>query len=250
MRPLFAGAFAAALPFAAASAEAACYDLSKGEPHNLTGALSHRIFPGPPGFQDVRRGDTPEPGYILQLAASICLSGDEFADPDKMFSQVQLVETDKTANTMRSLLGKNVTVALSQPMAAQTGHHHRPLVAWVTDIAVVEDATTEYGTAATTVRGFYAALAGGDGGDGGEAANFIVPERRVGPFSPDQMTRFYSGLVSPLALLSIEPSGSDGYLVRYQFIGAAGQCNGRAIVRTITRGGLNLISSIRALDGC
>lgn len=247
MRRLFAGAFASALALAAANADAACFDLSKSEPHSLTGLLSHRMFAGPPNFQDVQRGDMPEPGYVLQLPEPICLSGDEFADPRKMFSEVQLVEMDKTATALRSLLNRNVTVELSQPMAAETGHHHRPLVAWVKDIVVADDVTREYGTAATAVRGFYYALASGNGG---EAANFIVPERRKGPFSADQMTRFYGGLVSPLELLSLQPSGADSYLVRYQFTSGAGQCAGRAIVKTVARGGLNLISGIQALDGC
>jgi len=247
MPRLFVGAFASALLLAAGSAGAACFDLSKSEPHSLTGLLSHRIFPGPPGFQDVRRGDTPEPGYLLQLPEAICLTGDEFADPATMFSEVQLVETDKTASAMRALADRNVTVELTQPIPAMTGHHHRPLVAWVTDIVAADDPTAEYGTAATTVRAFYDALAAGNGG---EAADFIVPERRKGPFSPDEMTRFYGGLVAPLKLLSLEPSGPDAYLVRYQFASRARACNGRAIVKTVNRGGSNLIVNIQALDGC
>ena len=247
MRRLFVGAFASAFLLAAGSAGAACYDLSKSEPHSLTGLLSQRIFPGPPGFQDVRKGDTPEPGYLLQLPEAICLTGDEFADPANMFSEVQLVETDKTASAMRALADHNVTVELTQPIAAMTGHNHRPLVAWVTNIVAADDPTAEYGTAATTVRAFYDALAAGNGG---AAANFIAPERRRGAFSPDEMTRFYGGLVAPLKLLSLEPSGPDAYLVRYQFTSRARACNGRAIVKTVNRGGSNLIASIHALDGC
>jgi hypothetical protein len=247
MRRLLVGAFASIVLFPAASAGAACFDLSKGEPHRLTGLLSHRIFPGPPGFADVRRGDTPEPGYLLQLPEPICLTGDEFADPARMFSEAQLVETDKTASAMRTLTGHNVTVELSQTMAAMTGHHHRPLVAWVSGIAAADDPTAEYGTAATTVRGFYDALAAGNGG---AAADFIVPERRRGPFSPEAMTRYYGDLVAPLKLLSLEPSSAGAYLVRYQFASRAGACDGRAIVQTVNRDGSNLIASIQALDGC
>ncbi|MGO8801459.1 MAG: hypothetical protein ACLQE9_16650 [Roseiarcus sp.] len=247
MRQLFVEALASVFLFAAGSAGAACFDLSKSEPHSLTGLLSQRIFPGPPGFTDVRRGDTPEPGYLLQLPEAICLTGDEFADPAKVFSEVQLVETDKTASAMRALADHNVTVELTQPIPAMTGHHHRPLVAWVTDIVAVADKAAEYGTAATAVRGFYYALAGGNGE---QAAVFIVPERRKGAFSPDEMTRFYGGLVAPLELLSLAPSGPGAYLVRYQFASRARACNGRAIVKTVNRGGSNLIASIQALDGC
>ena len=63
-----------------------------------------------------------------------------------MFSEVQLVETDKTASAMRALSGRNVTVELTQPIPAMTGHHHRPLVAWVTGIVAADDPTVEHGT--------------------------------------------------------------------------------------------------------
>ena len=128
---------ALALAFAAivSNARSACFDLSKSEPHALTGMLSHRIFPGPPNFSDVQNGDMPEPGYLLTLAKPICLTGDEFADSSNLFSEVQLVAMGKTGKAMRALLNSNVDVTLFRPMAAQTGHHHRPLIAWVVAIS-------------------------------------------------------------------------------------------------------------------
>ena len=229
-------------------ADAACYDISKSEPHELTGVLSCRIFAGPPNFSDVQKGDTPEPGYVLTLPATICITGDDFADPNVQFDEVQLVETDKTASAMRSLANSNVSVILRQQMAAETGHHHRPLVAWVTDIFPIDDPTAEYGTAATTVRAFYSALAAGNGD---VAAGFIVAEKRTkGPLSASELTRFYGHLVEPLELVDVKPSGSDEYLVRYRFRSNTGPCDGRAIVGTIAKDGRNFIQSIRALDGC
>ena len=163
------------LSFAATNANSECFDLSKSEPHSLTGFLSHQIFAGPPNYQDVKQGDTPEPEYILKLSEPICLTGDEFSDPKNHFLEVQVVELDKTANAMRSLLNWSVTVELELPMAAENGHHHRPLVAFVTAVSPADDMTAEYGTAATTVRGFYYALANGNG-DGGSV-------QCSGPFS-------------------------------------------------------------------
>jgi hypothetical protein len=46
------------------------------------------------------------------------------------------------------------------------------------------DMTAEYETAATTARGFCYAPAGGNGQ---EAVVSIAPERRKGPFSPDEI---------------------------------------------------------------
>ena len=191
----------------ASPANASCYDLSKSEPHELTGVLSHVIFAGPPNYEDVQKGDTPERGYVLALPSPICLFGDDFADPGHQFSEVQLVETDKTARAVQSLVNSTVHVVLSGVMAAETAHHHRPLVAWVEDISPVDDPTTEYGTAATTVRAFYYALAAGDGN---HAANFVVPEKRAqGPLSPRDMTGFYGNLVEPLKLTDLKPTGKD-----------------------------------------
>lgn len=144
-------------------------------------------------------------------------------------------------------MNSDVTVDLSEPMAAWTGHHHRPLVAWVTDIFPIDDITAEYGTAATSVRAFYYALANGNGD---EAANFIVPEERKGPFSPSEMTRFYGSLTESLRLISITPIAPDTYLARYRFRSKTAQCDGRAIAKTIKRDGNNFIQSIQALDGC
>ena len=138
-------------------------------------------------------------------------------------------------------------------MAAITGHHHRPLVAWVTAISsatpmeTTDDITKDYGSAATSVRAFYYAL--GDG-NGDQAALFIVPERRKGPFSASAMTRFYGTLIEPLRLSRITPVSESSYLVRYSFRSNSGQCNGRAVVTTTTRGNDNLIYSVKALDGC
>ena len=235
------------------SVGAGCYDLATGEPHSLSGMLYYTIAPGPPNFQDVKRGDTPEPIYVLRLSQPICLTGDEFADPTKLFLEVQLVPRDEIANAMRSVVNSNVSVTLTQPMAAITGHHHRPLVAWVTAISrttpiePTDDITKDYGTAATSVRAFYYAL--GDG-NGDQAALFIVPERRKGPFSPSDLTRFYGELIQPLRLSSIMPVSENSYLVRYSFKSNSGRCNGRAVVTTTTRGNDNLIYSIKALDGC
>jgi hypothetical protein len=238
---------AAILAFASA-ASAACIDVRSTELLQLRGRLGYRVFPGSPGFADVRKGDYPEPTYILTLPDPICLTGDpDFADPSHMFVTVQLLPTDATAASLRALVGAEVDVTLTEPMPAMTGHHHAPLLGSVGEIAKADDPTSEYGTAATSVRGFYTALAAGSGE---EAAKFIVPERRVGAFAPRAMSDYYGSLLEPLRLVSLDPSGPDRFLVRYQFRGRAGRCNGSAVVQTVTRGGSHFISSIRALDGC
>lgn len=55
-----------ALVFAAAftsPAAAACSDLSKHPEISASGDLTRPMFAGPPNYEDVRKGDAPEPSY-------------------------------------------------------------------------------------------------------------------------------------------------------------------------------------------
>jgi hypothetical protein len=226
-------AAALALLCAAAGANAACLDLSQSEPRRLTGVLLQR-----------GRSDSHELGYILKLSEPICLTGGQNVDPGKPISEVQVFATEKTREAFRALQNSKVTIELSQPAEAKPGD--QPFIARVTNILPAAIAAPD-DAAAAAVTGFYRALGRGNGD---EAAGFIVPESRSGPLSADAMSRFYGDLALPLELLSVQPDGSGAYAVRYRFRSSGGQCNGRAIVKTAVRDGVNLISSIRALDGC
>jgi hypothetical protein len=118
------------------AAEAACIDLSTAQRLAFTGGLRFAFFPGPPGFTDISKGDAAEPAYILVLAKPICLTGDpDHADPRKPVVTVHLLPEDSTEAAMRALVGSQVNVSLSEPMAAQTGHHRAPLVGSVDAIS-------------------------------------------------------------------------------------------------------------------
>src|SRR5580704_10848921 len=98
-------------------------------------------------------------------------------------------------------------------MAAETGHHHEPLVAWVAAIRLESRPlafTDEYGTAATTIRAFYAAL---HDGQGEIASRMVVPEKRAsGPLSTGQLTKFYGQLRVPIELTDISANGETEYV--------------------------------------
>lgn len=231
---------------------AACYNLAHGEPKELTGKLEYVIFAGPPNFEDVQKGDTPEPNFVLELARPICISGDEFADPRNHFRAVQIVETKATAGQLHRLLHQTVTVSLADQMGAETGHHHEPLVAWVTAVrdtgARPMDFVDEYGTAATTIRTFYTALGDGQGAD---ASAMVVPEKRsTAAFSSSGLTRFYASLAQRIQLIDISQINASTYVVHYRYATRSRVCDGRAIVRTTVRSGRNFIQSIKALNGC
>lgn len=110
------------------------------------------------------------------------------------------------------------------------------------------DSLEEYGTAATTIRAFYAAL--GDG-QGAIASSFVVPEkRRLPAFSAAGLSGFYGKLAQPIRLLDTAQSDATHYVVHYRYGTATHICDGRATVTTGVRGGRNLIESIRPLNGC
>src|SRR2546430_10067950 len=73
-----------------ASANAACIDLKQTDTLSFEGTLNYRIFPGPPNYEDVRKGDTPEPTYILKLEEPVCATGDEFVDQNVKFDRIQI----------------------------------------------------------------------------------------------------------------------------------------------------------------
>jgi len=232
----------------ASTAGAVCFDVSKGEPSHLNGRLSHRIFAGPPNFEDVQKGDTPEPGYVLKLDQPICIQGDEFADPSRHFDEVQLVPDENTEKQMATLRDSDVYVDVINPMPAMTGHHHRPLVAWVKAISSGRDITTSYGTAATTIEAFYAAL---HAGDGKLASSFVIPEKaQKGAYSAKALTGFYGSLVEPITLIDVHRVNDNIYAVRYHFRSGSKTCDGSATITTIKRGGRDFIQAIRAHNGC
>jgi hypothetical protein len=200
-----------------------------------------------------------------------------------MFSTVQLVPGDATKGALLRLIGSDVEVMLKEPAPARAGHLHAPLVASVESVSKarvvmpepdaatsaaskagqappepdgtaptvskVGDAKAEPGAdaAAASVRGFYEALAEGSGS---RAAEFVVPERRIGPFSPAAMTAFYSALPERLQVISLDPAGPHTLLVRYRFRSTGRLCIGRAVVSTVSRNGASYIFSIKAPDGC
>lgn len=237
------------------SANAACIDLKQKSGFSFQGILSYGIFAGPPNYQDVRKGDTPEPTHILTLDAPICAAGDESLSPSKQFNKIQVYPADSGAagrflsRDLRRYTGKRVVVEGNSAFGAHNGHHHAALLLPITNIAIPFDPTKGQGTAMTTVQAFYMALGAADGD---EASKFVVPDKRSsGVFSPSAITNFYSKLIFPLTLLDVRAVGSNEYRVLYSYVApGTGRCNGEALVRTIKIDGSNLIESVKAVKEC
>src|ERR1700730_5592599 len=47
---------------------------------SIQGTLTRVIFPGPPNFQDVARGDKPEPYFVLQVQQPVCVNKGKYED--------------------------------------------------------------------------------------------------------------------------------------------------------------------------
>ena len=75
-------------------ANAACIDVKQTKSVSFEGTLSYNIFPGQPNYEDVRKGDAPEPTYLLKLDSSICATGDDFLNPDKRLDKIQVYPAD------------------------------------------------------------------------------------------------------------------------------------------------------------
>jgi uncharacterized protein DUF4431 len=115
-------------------ANAACIDVRQKEPLAFKGTLNYRIFPGPPNYENVKKGDKPEPAYIIKLDTPICAIGDEFLDGKETIDQIQLLMDDSSQSgrtlwqSLRQIDGKRVAVSGKSGFGAQTGHHHAPLL--------------------------------------------------------------------------------------------------------------------------
>src|SRR5438128_12435098 len=111
-----------------------CLDVHNADaPVALEGRLERATF----SMRDIGNG-RPEREYILILARPICIDdGGEFADPHRRFSQVQLyTSNDRLRPGLRAGLGQRIRIRGSG-FAAQTAHHHAPLVLDVSAIATL-----------------------------------------------------------------------------------------------------------------
>jgi Domain of unknown function (DUF4431) len=118
----------------ASMASATCLDVRERESLSFAGTLTYQTFPGPPNYEDVKKGDKPERAYIIKLDGPICATGDEFLDGKEMFDRVQLLADDSssagraTSQSLQGYDGKRVVVSGKSGFGAQTGHHHAPLL--------------------------------------------------------------------------------------------------------------------------
>jgi hypothetical protein len=97
----------------------------------ISGVLTRQVFPGPPGYESITRGDTPEIHYVLKVRPSTCVLGDS-SDPDEPAienaTDVQLMLTGRDQYILlEHWIDKPIRLS-GTLMAAHTGHHHTPVL--------------------------------------------------------------------------------------------------------------------------
>jgi len=108
----------------------------EGQAVTLTGTLSEKTFAGPPNYESIQAGDTPETYVIAALNPGSCVDS----------QQVQLVFTGThTPHILQRLYGKPVSLT-GTLFEAQTGHHHTPFLMEVSavDATVTKQPGREY----------------------------------------------------------------------------------------------------------
>lgn len=107
---------------------------------SLTGVITRKTFPGPPGYESVEKGDEPETIWVLGVNQPICtdekketIDGEEHTTvAEANLQEFQLLISDQeTYAKYGSLVGRTVTVT-GTLVHGFTGHHHTTVMLSVT----------------------------------------------------------------------------------------------------------------------
>jgi len=124
----------------------ACFD---GEPTvvKIVGVFYRKTFPGPPNYESVEKGDTPETQWILKLDNPICVNGtlqEEFWKKwvIRDVKEVTLVFFQKGMYRKYEPLMQKKVVVTGTLWEANTGHHRTPILITVKEISKKKDTPT------------------------------------------------------------------------------------------------------------
>lgn len=125
----FALAFLSSLTTPSLAAE--CIHVDGKSEVTLSGTLSYSVFPGPPQYEDVTQGDSPEPAYILELDEPRCFTGDDcFREGEVSRAHLIVMSDDHPElwQQLHMLIGRHVSASGRGAFGSITGHHHAPVV--------------------------------------------------------------------------------------------------------------------------
>ena len=97
----------------------------------LKGVLRSRVYPGPPNYESVKKGDEAEGVWILKLSHSISVEGDKdptsFNERETGIREVQVIFKDGEEKMVKRQMGKPIECT-GTLFHAHTGHHHLALL--------------------------------------------------------------------------------------------------------------------------
>jgi hypothetical protein len=107
----------------------------------LTGTLVSKTYPGPPNYNDIRRGDGAETSWFVNLTEPVCVNEDS-KQPDlnparKGVHTVQLTLSGEQYKKYKMLMGRKV-VGTGTLFGEHTGHHYTPVLLTVSTLAAAE----------------------------------------------------------------------------------------------------------------
>ena len=93
----------------------------------LTGTISRRVYPGPPNYESIKRGDEAEPVLLLHLQRPLCTLQSREYPARKDVREIQVLASDAEFKRGERLAGRRVTVTgtLTGP---DMGYHHREVL--------------------------------------------------------------------------------------------------------------------------
>jgi len=98
---------------------------------SIVGNLIRKTFPGPPNYESIKEGDTPETAWFVRLDDTLCMIGkpnDELNSENiNNIKFVQLVFLGNEYKTKKYLIGKKVK-STGTMFTAHTGHHHAKIL--------------------------------------------------------------------------------------------------------------------------
>ena len=95
---------------------------------HLSGKLVRETHPGPPNYENIRKGDKAETIWVLRLSLPICVvARDDISVREEDQKEVQLALAAEQFKKYRKLIGQKVFVT-GTLFHAHTGHHHKLLL--------------------------------------------------------------------------------------------------------------------------
>lgn len=104
----------------------------------LTGTLKRVVFPGPPNFESVEQGDSPEPRLVLVLDAPVCVMRSTVDILDEAEDGVSDIQTGGFRDMDAAPVGRRVRISGTLTHSFN-GHHHTRVMLNATNWSALPD---------------------------------------------------------------------------------------------------------------